>query len=116
MIQIHELRIGNYILINGKRQQVSSISIGNDLTNTAVVEYKEGNLKETEHCNSNTVQPILLSKEVLAGCGFEFHDHFKFWQKKFEGRGTDMEIDQDYDIIDFMRRPLVRKVNSLHQL
>jgi len=116
MIQIHELRIGNYILINGTRQQVNSISVGNELPDTAMVEYNVDNLKEAEHCNSTTVQPIPLTNEILSSCGFEFHDHFKFWQKKVEGGGIEMEIDKDYDVIDFMRRPLVRRVSSFHQL
>ncbi len=27
-----------------------------------------------------------------------------------------MDIDRDYNVIDFMRRPLVRSITSLHQL
>ena len=116
MIQAHELRIGNYVLINGTRQQVNSISAGGDLPDSALIAYCVGKVEEAEPCTSITVQPVPLSKEILAGCGFEFHDHFKFFQKKIDGRGTDMEINQDYDIIDFMRRPLVKKISSLHQL
>jgi len=116
MIQAHELRIGNYVLINGTRRQVNSISAGSELPDTALIAYNVGEVEAEEHCTSMTVQPLPLSKEVLAGCGFEFHDHFKFYQKKIDGRGTDMEINQDYDLIDFMRRPLVKKMSSLHQL
>ena len=116
MIQVHELRIGNYVLINGTCQQVNSISAGSDLPDTALIAYCVGEVEESEHCTSTTVQPLPLSREILAGCGFEFHSHFKFFQKKTDERGTDMEINQDYDIIDFMRRPLVKKLGSLHQL
>ncbi len=116
MIQAHELRIGNYVLINGACQQVNSINAGNHLTDSAQVAYCVGDVEEAEYCASDNIQPLPISQEVLAGCGFEYHDYFKFWQKKIHGRGTDMEINQDYDIIDFMRKPLVKKISSLHQL
>jgi len=116
MIQAHELRIGNYVLINGACQQVTSIDAGNNLTDSAKVAYCIGDVEEAAYCASANIQPLPISKEVLAGCGFEFHEYFKFWQKKIDGRRTDMEINQDYDIIDFMRKPLVKKISSLHQL
>src|SRR4051812_15517109 len=116
MIQAHELRIGNYVLINGTCQQVNSISAGHHLTDSAMIAYRIGIAEAEEYCSSSRVQPLPLSKEVLAGCGFEFHEHFKFFQKKRDGRGTDMEINEDYDILDFIRKPVVKKISSLHQL
>jgi hypothetical protein len=116
MIQANELRIGNYVLINGMCQQVNSINAGNHSPDSALIAYCVGDVEESEYCASATVLPFPISKDVLVGCGFEFHDYFKFWQKKIDGKGTDMEINQDYDIIDFMRKPLVKNISSLHQL
>ena len=116
MIQPHELRIGNYVLISGKCQQVNSIIAGTTESDSASVAYFVGPVEESEYCTSGSLQPLPLSKEVLASCGFEFRDYFKCWQKKIDGRGTDMEINLDYDIVDFLRRPIVKKISSLHQL
>ena len=116
MIQAHELRIGNYVLINGTCQQVNSISAGNHESDSALVAYFAGPVEESEYCTSGSLQPLPLSKEVLARCGFEFHEYFKCWQKKIDGKRTEMEINLDYAIIDFMRKPIVKKISSLHQL
>ena len=116
MIQAQELRIGNYVLINGACQQVNSISAGNALPDSALIAFCVDDVEESEYCTSGSVQPLPLSKEILAACGFEFHEYFKCWQKKIDGRRTDMEINLDYDIVDFLRKPVVKQISSLHQL
>jgi len=113
MIKANELRIGNYILINGARQQVNSINARN---NGIQVGYLVAGVEKVENCTSATVQPLLLNNEVLADCGFEFDDYYKLWQKKIDGKKADMQINLDYDITDFMRRPLIKAISSLHQL
>ena len=46
-----------------------------------------------------------------------YHQHFNFWQLiNTDGRRTEMDIDPDYTLIDFMRRPIVKNIASLHQL
>jgi len=44
--------------------------------------------------------------------------YFKFWQKaeSVNRKKTEMDIDKDYNLIDFMRRPVVKNIVSLHQL
>ena len=116
MIQAHELRIGNYVLINGECQQVNAIIAGTPESDSASVAYFVREVEESEYCTSISIQPLPLSKEVLASCGFEFREYFKCWQKKIDGRRTDMEINLDYDIVDFLRKPIVKKISSLHQL
>jgi len=113
MIKANELRIGNYILINGARQQVNSINARN---NGIQVGYLVAGVEKVENCTSAAVQPLLLNNEVLADCGFEFDDYYKLWQKKIDGKKADMQINLDYDITDFMRRPLIKAISSLHQL
>ncbi|GAA4746200.1 hypothetical protein [Flavisolibacter ginsenosidimutans] len=64
------------------------------------------------------LQPVPLSDAVLKQCRFVYHEYFKFWQLitgQDESR-SEMDIDGDYNVIDFMRKPLVKKVASLHQL
>jgi len=83
MIKANELRIGNYILINGARQQVNSINARN---NGIQVGYLVAGVEKVENCTSAAVQPLLLNNEVLADCGFEFDDYYKLWQKKIDGK------------------------------
>ena len=62
--------------------------------------------------------PIALTDEVLTQCGFLYHDYFKFWQliEGMDAYRSEMDIDTEYNIIDFMRKPVVKKLTSLHQL
>jgi hypothetical protein len=62
---------------------------------------------------------VPLTDDVLKQCGFVYHDYFKFWQLKTTGitsEMSEMDIDNDYDVIDFMHKPVVRHLASLHQL
>lgn len=113
MIPCNELRIGNHVLVNQTLRKVSTIS------GTTVSTVDPGNNTEaaTERSFDN-IQPVPLTDDVLKQCGFVYHDYFKFWQLLTSTAGfkSEMDIDGDYDIIDFMRRPIIRKVASLHQL
>ncbi|HEY0058845.1 MAG TPA: hypothetical protein VGB56_06895 [Flavisolibacter sp.] len=113
MIPCNELRIGNQVLVDETLRKVSSIS------GTTVSTIGSGNSPEAATERSiNNIQPVPLTDDVLRQCGFVYHDYFKFWQllTSTAGLRSEMDIDRDYDIIDFMRRPLIRKVASLHQL
>jgi hypothetical protein len=58
-----------------------------------------------------------MSEAVLQQCHFTYQQYFKFWQLiSIDGGHTEMDIDSDYTIIDFMRRPMVKNIASLHQL
>jgi hypothetical protein len=60
---------------------------------------------------------VRLTNAILQQCNFIFRDYIKFWQLITSGQPrTEMNIDLDYNIIDFMRRPVVKKLTSLHQL
>ncbi|HEV7333219.1 MAG TPA: hypothetical protein VGN63_19445 [Flavisolibacter sp.] len=66
----------------------------------------------------SSIHPVPLTDDILRQCEFVYHDYFKFWQLvngKDELR-NEMDIDRDYNIIEFMKRPLGKKVASLHQL
>ena len=116
MIHANELRIGNYVLINGTCLQVNSIDGGKGLDGTSIICYLPGGVESKKDCGSDTVLPVLITDEILACCGFVYHDYFKCWQKKVDGKGTEMDINRDYDVVDFLRKPLVKNVRSLHQL
>lgn len=36
--------------------------------------------------------------------------------KSASGNGMEMELDQDYYVVDFLRRPLLKDVKSMHGL
>jgi hypothetical protein len=62
------------------------------------------------------IEPVPLTDDVLKQCGFVYHDYFKFWQLITTGTRSEMDIDRDYDVIDFMRKPIIKNLASLHQL
>lgn len=117
MIPCRELRIGNYVLVDKKIKQVSMIDSASSPTAAVTPDAKE----ETETSlvySLERLQPVPLSDAILKQCRFVYHEYFKFWQLingQDESR-SEMDIDGDYNVIDFMRKPLVKKVASLHQL
>jgi hypothetical protein len=117
MISCYELRIGNYVLADNKLQRISMINNQSTRTSTANNEVEENKGENLSHA-LGSLQPVPLTDTILQQCNFVYHDYFKFWQLitgKEENR-SEMDIDSDYNIIDFMRRPVVKKVASLHQL
>ena len=72
---------------------------------------------QTKHL-LESLRPVPLSDVVLKQCGFVYQDYFKFWQliTGAEENRSEMDIDRDYNILDFMRKPIVKKVLTLHQL
>ena len=111
MISCYELRLGNRVLVDKNLQQVSMI------TGTAVFtsDAEEGHEQVASEYRFEQIEPVPLTDHVLKQCGFIYHDYFKFWQLK-TGITSEMDIDSDYDVIDFMRRPIIKKMTSLHQL
>ena len=112
MISCYELRIGNRILVNGHPHQVSSITD----TTVFTIDAEESNEQVASEHELGKIEPVLLTDEVLKECGFVYHDYFKFWQLLTTGIRSEMDIDRDYDVIDFMRKPIVKKLASVHQL
>lgn len=112
MIPCHELRIGNYFLLDGQLHQVSLVN-GNG---SAAVGYEDEGAVHT--CPLTQAQPVPLSDELLQQAGFRYHPYFQFWQKieRVPGGFSELDIDRDYNVIDFMRRPIVKDIHSLHQL
>ena len=110
MISCYELRIGNYVLVDGNLQQVFAIN-----HTVALVAEEDYEQMASEH-NLKNVQPIPLTEDILRQCGFVYHDYFKFWQLITTDTRSEMNISPDYEVIDFMRKPILEKLTSLHQL
>jgi len=112
MISCYELRLGNRVLVNDHLQQVSVITG----TTVFTINLEENSEQAASEYSPESLQPVALTDEVLKDCGFVFHDYFKFWQLLTTGIRSEMDIDRDYDVIDFMRKPIIKKLASLHQL
>jgi hypothetical protein len=112
MISCYELRLGNSILVNGNIQQVSMITANTIFT----VDTEQSIGQEASEYSLEKVEPVPLTNEVLKQCGFLYHDYFKFWQLVTTGIRSEMDISPDFEVIDFMRKPIITKLASLHQL
>jgi hypothetical protein len=112
MISCYELRLGNRVLVDNNLQQVSSITGTSVFTSDA----EESHEQEVSEHSFGQIEPVPLTDHVLKQYGFVYHDYFKFWQLITTGTTSEMDIDRDYDVIDFMRKPIVKNLASLHQL
>jgi hypothetical protein len=112
MISCNELRLGNLVLVDKNLQQVSMITGKAVFTTDA----EEGHEQTTSEHSSDEIEAVPLTDEVLKQCGFVYHDYFKFWQLITTGTRSEMNIDSDYDVIDFMHKPIIKNLASLHQL
>ena len=112
MISCYELRIGNYVLVEKDIKKVSKI---NSTTISTVDAEKYTTQPGSEHGLEN-IQPVLLTDDVLKQCGFIYHEYFKFWQLMTTGIRSEMDLNSDYDVIDFARRPIFKNLRSLHEL
>jgi len=112
MISAFELRIGDYVLVDENIEEISSLSHSNAST---IKSTEDGEQITTEHSLEH-IQPVGLTDDILKQCGFVFHHYFKFWQLITTGIRSEMNISPDYEVIDFMRKPILKRLVSLHQL
>lgn len=114
MIPYQELRIGNCVLAGNKTQQVAMID---QRSSKAAMNPSDEKISNAEYA-LDAIMPVALTDEVLTQCGFLYHDYFKFWQliEGADASRSEMDIDTEYNIIDFMRKPVVKTLTSLHQL
>ena len=112
MISCYELRIGNYVLVNENLQMISAIN----RTTASTLEVEKINKQVVSEYDLDNIEPVLLTDDIIKQCGFVFHDYFKFWQLITKGIRSEMNLSPDYEVIDFMRKPILKKLTSLHQL
>lgn len=119
MIHCHELRLGNYILVDKKLRKVTFINNDKSFADVPNVGFEIDNTSTAfESCSSDRLEAAPVTNEVLKSCNFIYHDYFKFWQLITNDSGirSEMDIDPDFNVIDYMRRPLGLNLISLHQL
>lgn len=117
MIPCHDLRTGNIVLVNNRLRKVTMISNSQTMTDQSVVGVESITYNEVETYPAQDIHPVPMSEAILQQCHFSYRAHYKFWQLvSTEGERNEMDIDADYNLIDFMRRPIVKKISSLHQL
>lgn len=112
MISCYELRLGNHVLVNQNLQKVSAITNKTVLT----VDAEGSDAEDATEYKLEEVELVPLTDGLLEECGFVYHDYFKFWQLVTTGIRSEMNISPDYEVIDFMRKPILKKLTSLHQL
>ena len=112
MIHNNELRLGNYVLVNENLHEVIVITG----TSVSTVSLEDRDDVVSSEYELESIQPAPLSDDVLKRCGFVYHDYFKFWQLITTGIRSEMNINPDYEVIDFMRKPILKKLNFIHQL
>jgi len=100
------------VLVDESFQRISAIN----RTTASTLEGEEKNEPLSLQYNLEDVEPVALTDDILKQCGFVFHDYFKFWQLITTGIRSEMNISPDYEVIDFMRKPILKKLTSLHQL
>jgi hypothetical protein len=118
MIPFSELRIGNYVLVNSIIRKIAMISSIEDNTHSPSIGYYVGEDLNYLTCDSKQLQATPLSNSLLEKSGFLFDNYFHLWQKArpASGTGMEMELDRDYNVVDFMRRPILKEIKSMHVL
>ena len=118
MISCNEFKLGNYILVEGSLRQICMINNDRGFADIPYVGFYEGDGTEYEKCNSPRVEAVPMNEKIMEQCGFLFHEYFNFWQKieTISGKRMEMDIDTEYQVLDFLKKPVFRKLTSLHQL
>ena len=117
MIACQDLRTGNIVLVNNRLRKISMISSKQTLAGNSEVGVESTGNDESMSYPVEDILPVPLNEAILEQCHFTFHPYFKFWQLINDEKGrTEMDIDPDYNLIDFMRRPIIKNITSLHQL
>jgi hypothetical protein len=118
MIPIHELRIGNYVLADSVLQRVVMINNKASLALPVCVKLQKSPVSNESVYMLADIHPVPMCDRVLEQSGFVYQDYFRFWQliNGVDKDRHEMNIDRNYDVIDFLRRPIIKDLVSLHQL
>jgi hypothetical protein len=93
------------------------INNSDKLTDQSLVGVESTGFEGNENYPVADIHPVPMSEAILQQCNFTYQKYFNFWQLiNTDGGRTEMDIDPDYHLIDFMRRPIVKNISSLHQL
>lgn len=116
MINNKELRIGNYVFVDNILRKICCIKNDDDLVRARCVGFEHNNDCEYETSDSERVQAVPISDQLLKDLGFTYHHYFKLWQHTRPDKSYTIELDREYSALDFSHHPIVRDMRYLHQL
>jgi hypothetical protein len=116
MINIHEFRIGNYVLADNVIRRVCLINNDPGITQTQGIGYLMDDDCHYEKSDSPKLSAVILTDEVLEEFGFNFHEHYKLWQHPKPANSYTIELDRDYNALDFSHRPILKNIKHFHIL
>ena len=92
-------------------RRISAITNSNTITDHSSVGVESITNGEEETFPVENIHPVPLTDAILQQCNFIFHDYFKFWQMISKGPPrTEKDINLDYNLIDYMQRPVVKRL------
>lgn len=115
MINTQELRIGSYILVDNTIRKVCGIK-NEGTAQTPYIGFESNNSCEYEAASSNRLSAVPISDELLTALGFTFHSYHKTWQHEKPKKSVTIELNTEYNAVDFSHRTLVKDVHYLHLL
>lgn len=80
MINVKELRIGNYVLYKENKAQVSQIGLSHIFAYTYYKESKNPMSLENKSLDICDCSPILLNEDILLSIGFKLNKHLNCWE------------------------------------
>ena len=116
MINTQELRIGSYILVDNTIRKVCSIKSDESAAAKPFVGFENNNSCEYEAAISDRLTPVPVTNELLTALGFTFHSYHKTWQHEKPKKTVTIELNTEYNAVDFSHRTLVKDVHYLHLL
>ncbi len=117
MIPCHDLRTGNIILVNNRLRRVTMISNSQTLTDQSKVGVESNTYDENESYPVADIQPVPMSAAVLQQCNFTHQQYLRFWQLiGTYAEPVETATDSEDDFVEFLHRPMVKNIASLHQL
>jgi hypothetical protein len=112
MIKPNELRIGNWAYTNGRSQKI--LSIFEEGVNLVVDQ--SGHFPVNEFTKYDCIEPIILTPELIAGCGFRASTSLKETNYYNDDiHGSILFKDGEYWLIDYELNGWVR-LQYLHEL
>src|SRR5689334_395227 len=116
MINIEQIRIGNYIFVDNIIRKIGCFKTEGTLLQKQFVGFRQENQYCYEDCNSEILQFIPLTEQLLNDFGFSYHSYFHLWQRSRPSRSYSIELDNDFAALDFMHRPIVQKLQYVHTM
>ncbi|RYZ20223.1 MAG: hypothetical protein EOO16_17420 [Chitinophagaceae bacterium] len=116
MINIKELRVGNYVLVDNEICPVTFVNDDPGFEDSPSVGYRAAAGPGFRTAADGGLLAVPLSDDILARLDYVFHPHFKLWQHPKQPGTYSLELDRDHTALDFGHRPIVKELKHLHTL